>query len=1489
MNLFKKLLLSLILVLTMFTSVLNVNYVKAEGDEEQTHIIENSEEETLQILTEDKESETSGDESSSETTYTLTKENDGLNIELLDKDRNAFSDDNKLTEGDSLKIHLKFNSPKVETGTKQPDVLIIDFGTCGQLTNITGGNITKDSDTTKDIVVGEFKVVEVTKEDTTTKQVEVRFKWDVLKENWPNESQFTWNIYMDAKAELGDDPEINDGEATITIGDFAISVPYKKADSTLNINKESLGDGEVTTSGDGNEITNDNIKIIGDTYYKKFKVTVKSVGDKNTYVVIKDTLSSKYLSYVNIDNEDLQPTLTIASESKGLTSSNFVISKNNDKESLEVSIGDLNKDETAVLTYWVSFSKDNFDSVNNQSNSVLASFTNNNGDAKTTDFSKYTFKFSNIGLEKTPIKDETYTEEGKRKINWTIKITGGDMNDGYIVTDSETLNDGTENAFNRLLTKASEQVTLTRSNDSSKKWVVDYYQYSSGTIQLTGNSSEETSNIESVDSSYSSDNPIKIYLSKDEVLNIEYSNIYDISSVSVEKGFNTVNTVTVKRGSGESASSLSEVGKYTFIPGRMWSIEKKHIKYDPVTNTITWQVTVKVPEEYTNVTLFDKPDNNLSDISGLTFKNNTTGSFSSVDKDGYYSYSFVEEGDNVNYTVQPYTDNFGNAYNVRVYTATYTTKLNRGKTVSSHIKNKAKIKYTYNEQEYWSSEKENLDDDYTLLLSKNGSLDSDYQTSGKQNWEITINTEVLDFTSDKKFILTESLPDNLEIIADSLKLDNKEISLLKENQSGTVTLDLTDVLKEYEGKTSVKLSYKTKFIDYSKSLESKSYENKVKATYGNEIDEASHSLDTLFVPNKVLTKEIAKYDSIKAKELNYTVTVNPSGIKILNNDQDELVLTDKLGKDLRYDLSSIKIINTNTNEAITDYKLSVETDEGTNKSIMTIKGLPDQTPLKISYTCLIYLPQGTNTTNNSNVDVSNDISFNGLDGISFEKDTNWSGTVNSASGSGYPTNTRITFIKVNKDDSTERLSGAKFEVKMVKLENGKFRDLTPEEIANTSYNGPFITEPTNDNGETSINLLYDEYYYYKEISSPDAYDVNDTFEGYVLFDGEHMRSDVSSVPEDVNFTRVYNFIGKVEIICEDNKSTTADITIKKVIDGDTDILQDKSLVNSISFYLKDNTTGDIKTIKLSEFDYDKENNVYSYIVSDQMIGHQYTIEETIGEVIGYIFDGSSFSIKDEKGNSINSNTFTLDWKNVEATFTNTYKYKEYSITISKLDSDTKELLSDANLELYKGDTLVEEITTSAKLSSLSLTKGIYTLKEVYAPKGYELADDITFEVNKDGSIKDIEGNNIEMIDNHITKDITLKIKVNGVSYHSLKNLKFKITNKTNGIVKEVSMLDEFEYDKELGIYLYTFKGNMYHEYLIEEVSNTLSGYNLKVNNIESSFDVEDKDISIEFINTYEKIEDKTVVTCEDYMKSKDWTWSEKTKTCVYKVGNTSSR
>ena len=87
---------------------------------------------------------------------------------------------------------------------------------------------------------------------------------------------------------------------------------------------------------------------------------------------------------------------------------------------------------------------------------------------------------------------------------------------------------------------------------------------------------------------------------------------------------------------------------------------------------------------------------------------------------------------------------------------------------------------------------------------------------------------------------------------------------------------------------------------------------------------------------------------------------------------------------------------------------------------------------------------------------------------------------------------------------------------------------------------------------------------------------------------------------------------------------------------------------------------------------------------------------------------------------------------------------------------------------------------------------------------------------------------------------------------------------------------------------YTFKYWLYEDK--EITSNML--YNELVNNND-----ETNRITIKAI--YEKIKEEVTneesssspkaITCEEYMKSKDWTWSETKKACVYKVSNTKAQ
>ncbi|WP_373262268.1 SpaA isopeptide-forming pilin-related protein [Hungatella hathewayi] len=75
-----------------------------------------------------------------------------------------------------------------------------------------------------------------------------------------------------------------------------------------------------------------------------------------------------------------------------------------------------------------------------------------------------------------------------------------------------------------------------------------------------------------------------------------------------------------------------------------------------------------------------------------------------------------------------------------------------------------------------------------------------------------------------------------------------------------------------------------------------------------------------------------------------------------------------------------------------------------------------------------------------------------------------------------------------------------------------------------------------------------------------------------------------------------------------------------------------------------------------------------------------------------------------------------------------------NIIISKQDATTKKELPGAKLELYKDGVMIDTFISTTEVHVIaSPSDGTYVLKEITAPKGYEIAESITFEV-KDGKV-----------------------------------------------------------------------------------------------------------------------------------------------------------
>ena len=103
-------------------------------------------------------------------------------------------------------------------------------------------------------------------------------------------------------------------------------------------------------------------------------------------------------------------------------------------------------------------------------------------------------------------------------------------------------------------------------------------------------------------------------------------------------------------------------------------------------------------------------------------------------------------------------------------------------------------------------------------------------------------------------------------------------------------------------------------------------------------------------------------------------------------------------------------------------------------------------------------------------------------------------------------------------------------------------------------------------------------------------------------------------------------------------------------------------------------------------------------------------------------------------------TYIVEEAPIEGYLSEKINYDFYNtagdILIRKIDADTRAPLSGATLAIFDGSTEIERWTSgaSAHVVGTQLTFGkTYTLREISAPEGYGVADDMTFTVPTDGS------------------------------------------------------------------------------------------------------------------------------------------------------------
>ncbi len=221
--------------------------------------------------------------------------------------------------------------------------------------------------------------------------------------------------------------------------------------------------------------------------------------------------------------------------------------------------------------------------------------------------------------------------------------------------------------------------------------------------------------------------------------------------------------------------------------------------------------------------------------------------------------------------------------------------------------------------------------------------------------------------------------------------------------------------------------------------------------------------------DKNIDKEIAKKNGQK---LDFEINTNQLGQTLPTNDDGGLTLVDKLGDNLRLDMTSVKVYK-NNNVELTDCIKSYQ------NNILEISRIPNDVPIKIRYTVTVNMKPG-DFVNIANTAYWKGYSENGGDTVQESYRYSVSGIIGASS----VVNFKLTKLDQNNLDKV--LKGATFKIEKCTFDgNGK---MTTSDIS---------TETTNESGTITKNLEYNTLYKITETKAPDGY-VLDTKPIYIL-------------------------------------------------------------------------------------------------------------------------------------------------------------------------------------------------------------------------------------------------------------------------------------------------------------------------------------------------------------------------------------------------------
>ena len=364
--------------------------------------------------------------------------------------------------------------------------------------------------------------------------------------------------------------------------------------------------------------------------------------------------------------------------------------------------------------------------------------------------------------------------------------------------------------------------------------------------------------------------------------------------------------------------------------------------------------------------------------------------------------------------------------------------------------------------------------------------------------------------------------------------------------------------------------------------------------------------------DKNIVKEIAKKNGQK---LEFEINTNHLGQTLPANDNGGLTLVDKLGDNLRLDMTSVKVYK-NNNVELTDCIKSYQ------NNTLEISRIPNDVPIKIRYTVTVNMKPG-DAVNIANTAYWKGYSENGGDTVQESYSYSVSGIIQTSS----VVNFKLTKLDQNNLDTV--LRGATFKIEKCTFDESG--NMTTSDIS---------TETTNENGIITEQLQYDTLYRITETQAPYGYVLDD--KPIYILDVKDKDNYVNTVKQKIKDGEL-NILYKQENFDLDVMNHKGEITVVKKFINDAAGKSTEPVSGTYRFGLYDDKkkldekaiiydAGDTqdKSVKFVNLDLDKTYYVYELDDKDQPITD--TSKEVTINTMNYqvVYEKNGITLSGEK-------------------------------------------------------------------------------------------------------------------------------------------------------------------------------------------------------------------------------------------------------------------